>query len=202
MIYIIDNLADYTNNQFESDLYRIPEWRREKALRYKQLDDRKRCVLAFRLLEYALQNEYGITSVPEFVYNEYGKPYLPDLPIYFNLSHCKYAVACVVSDYEVGIDVESITPYNDSVARRICNDEEYQRLTNSGNKDIEFTRLWTEKEAIAKFCGQGFSIELSSVKPKEYLLTRQINNAYVFTCCYGQIEDKHTAPSISIIAPQ
>ncbi len=185
MIYLFENLVDYTEEQYLFHLATIPEWRQEKALRYKQIDDRKRCILAFRLLEYALQNEYGITTVPEFVYNEYGKPYFPDLPIYFNLSHCKDAVACVVSDHEVGIDVESSTPYNDSVARRICNAEEYQRLSVSADRDIAFTKLWTEKEAISKFHGKGISIEFSTVSSKEYLLVQQVEKSYMLTCCYG-----------------
>ncbi len=196
MIYIIDNLTDYSNNQFEFDLYRLPEWRREKALRYKQIDDFKRCVLAFRLLEYALQNEYGIMNVPEFVYNEYGKPYLPDLPIYFNLSHCKDAVACVVSDHEVGIDVESITPYNDSVARRICNDEEYQRLLVANDRDVAFTKLWTEKEAISKFCGSGVSMNFSTIEKEKYLLFNRMAESYVLTCCYGMANQNCLLPKI------
>ncbi len=202
MIYLIDNIQNYSENQYLSHLDALPEWRREKALRYKQFDDRKRCVLAFRLLEYALQNEYGITTVLEFVYNEYGKPYLPDLPIYFNLSHCKDAVACVVSDHEVGIDVESITPYNDGVARRICNAEEYQRLLVAADRDVAFTKLWTEKEAISKFCGSGVAMEFSTIRTDEYLLMYQTENTHMFTCCYGRIGDEIATPAISKIAPQ
>ncbi len=196
MIYIVDNISDYADERYSYHFTTIPEWQRGKALRYKHIDDRKRCVLAFRLLEYALQNEYGITTVPEFVYNEYGKPYLPNLPIYFNLSHCKDAVACVVSDHEVGIDVESITPYNDSVARRICNAEEYQRLSVSADRDIAFTKLWTEKEAISKFCGSGVSMNFSTIEKEKYLLFNRMAESYVLTCCYGMANQNCLLPQI------
>lgn len=46
-------------------------------------------------------------------YNEYGKPYL-DNGLYFNISHSKNVIVCVISDREVGIDIEYLT-YSDSV---------------------------------------------------------------------------------------
>ena len=88
MVYIIYRLEQYSNEEYQSHLASIPAWRREKALQYKKLDDRKRSVLAFVLLQRALREEYGITEVPEFVYNEFGKPSLPNLPIHFSFSHC------------------------------------------------------------------------------------------------------------------
>ena len=88
MVYIFDRLDQYTDEAYEKHLSSLPAWRREKALQYKKLDDRKRSVLAFVLLQRALREEYGITEIPEFVYNEFGKPSLPNLPIHFSLSHC------------------------------------------------------------------------------------------------------------------
>ena len=67
MVYIFDRLDQYTDEVYEKHLSSLPTWRREKALQYKKLDDRKRCVLAFALLQRALREEYGITEVPEFV---------------------------------------------------------------------------------------------------------------------------------------
>ena len=92
MLITICDLFPYSDEQYQNDLTSLPAWRREKALQYKKLDDRKRCVLAFVLLQHALREEYGINEVPEFVFNEFGKPSLPNLPIHFSLSHCKDAV--------------------------------------------------------------------------------------------------------------
>ena len=141
MIYLYDTLENYFDEQYLKHLNALPAWRREKALLYKKLDDRKRSVLAFVLLQRALREEYGITEVPEFMYNEFGKPSLPNLPIHFSLSHCKEAVTCVVSDYNIGIDVESIVPYNPDVARRVCSKAELKKLEQSENKDVDFIKL-------------------------------------------------------------
>ena len=151
MIYLYENLANYSNEAYLKHLKSLPVWRREKALQYKKLDDRKRSVLAFVLLQRALRDEYGITEVPEFVYNEFGKPSLPNLPIHFSLSHCKDAVACAVSDHNIGLDVESIVPYNPDVARRACTADELKMLEQSSNTGCNMKPLrkaWIEDIVI------------------------------------------------------
>ena len=168
MVYIFDCFDQYSDEVYEKHLSSLPAWRREKALLYKKLDDRKRSVLAFVLLQRALREEYGITEVPEFVYNEFGKPSLPNLPIHFSLSHCKVAVACAVSDHNIGIDVESIVPYNPDVARRVCTADELKMLEQSSNKNVDFIKLWTVKEAISKYKGMGLSLSFAKIEKQNY----------------------------------
>lgn len=168
MIYVYYSLNNYTDEHFSINLSSLPKWRREKALQYKKLDDRKRSVLSFVLLQRALREEYGITEVPEFVYNEFGKPSLPNLPIHFSLSHCKDAVACAVSDYNIGIDVESVMPYNPDVARKVCTAGELKMLEQSSNKNVDFIKLWTVKEAISKYEGMGLSLSFAKIEKQNY----------------------------------
>lgn len=190
MIYLYDTLENYSDEQFSKDLNTIPLWRKEKALQYKKLNDRKRSVLAFALLQRALREEYGITEVPEFVYNEFGKPSFSNLPVHFNLSHCKDAVACAVCDQNIGIDVESIVPYNPDAARRVCTAAELEILDQSENKDAEFIKLWTVKEAISKFEGKGLSLPFSKIDTTRYLLHTIISNDgnYVLSVCSKQCQ--------------
>ena len=185
MVYIFDRLDQYTDEAYEAHLASLPTWRREKALQYKKLDDRKRSVLAFVLLQRALREEYGITEIPEFVYNEFGKPSLPNLPIYFSLSHCKDAVACAVSDHNIGIDVESIVPYNPDVARRVCTADELKMLEQSLNKGVEFIKLWTVKEAISKYEGMGLSLQFAEIDVSKYATDTQVcyDKNYCITIC-------------------
>ena len=168
MIYLYDSLENYSDEQYLKHLNALPAWRREKALQYKKLDDRKRSVLAFVLLQRGLHEDYDITEVPEFVYNEFGKPSLPNLPIHFSLSHCKDAVACAVSNHNIGIDVEIIVPYNPDVARRVCTADELKMLEQSSNKDVEFIKLWTVKEAISKYEGMGLSLSFAEIDVSKY----------------------------------
>ena len=202
MVYIFDRLDQYTDEAYETHLASLPTWRREKALQYKKLDDRKRSVLAFVLLQRALRDEYGITEVPEFVYNEFGKPSLPNLPIHFSLSHCKDAVACAVSNHNIGIDVESIVPYNPDVARRVCTAYELKMLEQSSNKDVDFIKLWTVKEAISKYEGMGLSLPFSEINKMNYLLYSKVsvNSRYVLSICYGKRTDTLTLPHIRMLS--
>ena len=66
----------------------------------------------------------------------------------------------MVSDKPVGIDIESIRPYKESLARYVMNDDELQRINGSA---LEFTKLWTQKEAVVKLTGQGITTDLKSV---------------------------------------
>ena len=186
MLITICDLSSYSDEQYQNDLTTIPVWRREKALQYKKLDDRKRSVLAFVLLQRALREEYGIAEVPEFVYNEFGKPSLLNLPIHFSLSHCKDAVACAVSDHNIGIDVESIVPYNPDVARRVCTAAELEMLEQSDDKDVDFIKLWTAKEAISKYEGMGLLLPFAKINISDYFTSSMVctNSNCVITVCY------------------
>ena len=198
MVYIFDRLDQYIDEAYEKHLSSLPAWRREKALQYKKLDDRKRSVLAFVLLQHALREEYGITEIPEFVYNEFGKPSFSNLPIHFSLSHCKDAVACAVSDHNIGIDVESIVPYNPDVARRVCTATELEMLDQSENKDVDFIKLWTMKEAISKYEGMGLSLPFSEIATDRYSVnTHYAENNVILTVCHG-IKTAEPIPDIII----
>ena len=104
------------------------------------------------------------------MYNEFGKPSLPNLPIHFSLSHCKDAVACAVSDHNIGIDVENIVPYNHDIAQKVCTAAEFEILQQSENNDADFIKLWTMKEAISKFEGFGLSFPFKDIDTNRYIL--------------------------------
>ena len=198
MLITICNLLSYSDEQYQNDLTSIPVWRREKVLQYKKLDDRKRSVLAFVLLQHALREEYGITEIPEFAFNEFGKPSLPNLPIHFSLSHCKDAVACAVSDHNIGIDMENVVSYNPDVARRVCTAAELEMLTQSEDQDADFIKLWTKKEAISKYEGMGVSLPFSEIATDRYSLsTHYAENKVIVTVCHG-IKTSEPIPDIII----
>lgn len=155
---IIDDFTDTAPT--EELLESLPQWRREQALRFKQEQGRKECALSYLLLEKMLGWQ------PEFVLGEHGKPYVKppfrDEKIFFNLSHCKAAIACVVGDGEVGIDVERIGRYNERIARYCMSDEEVEQIVNAENSDAEFTMLWTKKEALLKLTGEGITDDMKT----------------------------------------
>ena len=166
-------------------LREISEQRREQALKFKFEQGQRLCVLAYQLLKQGLREEYGITENPVFEYNEHDKPSIVGHPeIHFNLSHCKEAAACVVSDQPVGIDVESIREYKEPLVHYAMNDEEVRQIEASDNPAAAFIRLWTMKEATLKLIGTGISDDLkTAIDQERFLYTTVEHEKYIYTVC-------------------
>lgn len=146
------------------DIDKLPDWRREQALRFKHEHGQWECAASYLLLCELLRDTYGIDTQPHFVIGDHGKPALQEYPhIHFNISHCKKAVAVAVSDEPVGIDVECTGRMKDSLARHVLCDEEYAFVMAAADPDLEFTSLWTRKEALVKLTGEGLNDDLKNL---------------------------------------
>lgn len=157
--YKIVPLDTLDDKEFERLLPTISEQRREKVLAYKFASGRKQSLLAYVTLKSLLKEHYGIDENPIFHELESGKPIIiGHEDIHFNISHCKTAVACVVSDKPVGIDIESVDRQtNESLySYTLCPAEE-QKVRAAKHPETEFLRYWTMKEAIVKMTGDGIS---------------------------------------------
>ena len=188
-LFLRENIDAITSEELEAAIAALPEWRRQKALRFKHEQGRKECACSYLLLCQALREVYGITEQPSFTIGEHGKPELsfpqefpesPEIPetpassplggirrgLFFNLSHCKNAIACAVSSQPVGIDVECIGRYSESLARHVLSPEEFAQVSSAPDPQIPFTRLWTQKEAIVKLTGRGIDDDLPNLLSK------------------------------------
>ena len=181
MIYLNDDIAHF---DLQAALPLLSEQRREQALKFKHDLGQKTCAAAYLLLCEGLQKEYGIQEPPTFGYGEHGKPYILGHPeIHFNMSHCREAVLCVVSTSPVGVDIESIREFKDSLARYTMNDEELECILKSPRPAVEFTRLWTMKEALVKLSGEGIRTDLKAVLRGDEPFKTVINEkkGYIFS---------------------
>lgn len=113
------------------------------------------------LLRKILLSEYNISDYT-LTYNEFGKPYLDNINLFFNLSNSYDVSALSVSNKEIGIDIEKIT-YNELIMKKCFNDVEKSLVINSCNVAEEFTRIWTVKEAYLKCIGTGIIDSLANV---------------------------------------
>lgn len=168
MLYLDENLAQINEERLKSALEALPEWRRLQALRYKHRRGQAECALSYLLLCKGLR-EMGIDLQPTFVYGENGKPSLKELPnVHFNLSHCKEAVACVISDKPIGVDIEALGRYSERLARYTMNERELEEINQAEDRDVAFTRLWTMKEAAMKLTGEGIGTNVRNVLEHSY----------------------------------
>ena len=179
MVYLNDDIAHF---DWQAALPLLSEQRREQCLKFRHEQGRKTCAAAYLLLCEALRKEYGITELPVFEYGEHGKPVIVGHPdIHFNLSHCREAAICVVSNQPVGVDIETIRPFKEALARYVMNDDELQQINGSA---LEFTKLWTRKEAAVKRSGHGINNEMRHVLeglPFEIETTVCVDKNYVFS---------------------
>lgn len=183
-IFLSTNIWDF---DLQAALTVISEQRREQALRFKYELGQRLCVLAYQLLKQGLSEMYDVTENPLFEYNEHGKPSIVGHPeIYFNFSHCKEAVICAISERPVGVDVESVRSFNDSLVHYTMNDAEIREIESAENRAVAFIRLWTKKEAALKLIGTGISNDIKDVLRQEGLCFDTITapqQHYVYSVC-------------------
>ncbi len=112
------------------------------------------------LLTKILEKE-NVTNV-EIVYNNYGKPYLKNNELYFNLSHDRNMTVLVTSNKEIGVDIEYLT-YKQSVVNKYFTPIEQEIIKNSKDKEYDFTKIWVMKESYVKMLGIGITYGLQNV---------------------------------------
>ena len=188
MIYLNDDIAGF---DIEAALPLLSDQRREQTLKFRYELGRKTCAAAYLLLRQGLQQEYGITENPLLGYGEHGKPFIIGYPeIYFNLSHCREAVACAVSDHPVGIDVESVRQYKDSLVGFTMNEAEQRLITEAERPEVAFIRLWTMKEARLKLTGEGISDDIKAALDGErwkFTTVERLEHNYIYTVCEEKV---------------
>lgn len=152
--------------------------RREKADRMRFQKDKRLSLGAGALLEAAL-SRLGIYDFA-FSYGKYQKPRLKNTDgIQFNLSHSGSKVMCVISDSDIGCDVEKVTDISIEIAERFFFSEEYRALcscTEGVGRNELFFRYWTLKESFMKATGLGFMLPLDAfcvLLEKEKIAVRQ-----------------------------
>lgn len=164
-IYVIDRNRPLDLSEYLYLLNFISEDKKKRILKFKNYNDRERSLLADLLVRYAvIQNANIENSHLHFYQNNYGKPFLKFPNINFNASHSGHWIACAISDYEVGIDVEEISYIDADITKHFFTETENQYLLNLEGRFFQesFYKLWTLKESYIKFKGKGLSIPLNS----------------------------------------
>ena len=95
-------------------------------------------------------------ELPPIAITERGKPYFPDSPWHFSISHTKAHAFCVLSDSPIGIDAEETDRnMNLALAEKILSPAEKVRYNAATDKRRALLTFWGLKEAAAKCSGEG-----------------------------------------------
>jgi 4'-phosphopantetheinyl transferase len=164
-VYLFDEIDRLDDGFPERSIPLLSEERRKKAFSCHFPRDRKCSVAVYLLLRLALSEKHGINEPVEFKYEIKGKPVLMDYPhIRFNLSHCFNAAACVISDLEVGVDIQKTALVSNAVLKRVLTEKEFEKYKSSQTPDEFFTSVWTKKESWLKRTGQGIGVNLTTLE--------------------------------------
>ena len=177
-VMIFDRMEECTETEVQRLLPQVSAQRREQALRFKHTLGQFCCLKSWLML-----NAMHIGEM-EFLYNEHGKPYIEGGP-FFSISHCKEGIAVAIDDQPVGIDIEAIRNVDQELILRTMNEEEQRQIHS--NRD--FTRLWTQKEAILKMEGTGITSfeQLQGLSIPDYRIQTIEKEKYIYTIAYGKL---------------
>lgn len=124
-----------------------------------------------KLLSYALSDYAGISMTEKELTADiqketHGKPFLKSHKnICYNISHCKDMVACGISDSPIGVDLEAIDSFLESILRRTLTPAEKdflnQMSVDEASRQEWFFRFWTLKESYIKHSGIGLTKPLT-----------------------------------------
>lgn len=159
-------------NSYEWDLEKeklilesISEDKKNRLLRFRDVKDRMRGLLAEIIIRETILNEY-LARNEELVFdiNEFGKPFLKshDLNLQYSVSHSSEWIVVAFSNHSIGVDVERIRNFDLEIAESFFATEEVHLLYSEADKDFSFCKLWTLKESYMKFLGKGLYEKLDS----------------------------------------
>lgn len=139
-------------------------------------EDRKTELAAWLLLYQALKewgiSEEKINAADAYYYGEHGKPMRRNEEVCFNLSHSGKYVLCVVSETEIGCDIEKIKEVKWKLAKRFFSEKEYEFLEEIEKQESParrtetnetFTRFWVLRESYVKTTGEGLGAALTGL---------------------------------------
>ena len=111
---------------------------------------------AGRALLAELYRQTADETLPPIAITERGKPYFPDSPWHFSISHTKGHVFCALTKCPVGIDAEEIDRHIDlRLANKILSPGERAEFDAASDKRRALLTFWVLKEAAVKLTGQG-----------------------------------------------
>ncbi len=154
IILLNANLSSINLDQY---LTHLSAARREKAQSYHNMQDKNASICASLLVRYLMNSEFGIeNNTQEYAVSKHGKPYLVDHPnIHFNISHSGDYIACAIDSSPIGVDIEQVRNYRESIPKKFFTASEIKYLENCVDETESFYKLWTIKEAYIKYLGTG-----------------------------------------------
>ena len=165
--YLYSNVNDYSKKDISNFYNHIYQAKKERISKYLNKEKYKSSIIGEILLYKLLKKENIKYEKQQFTINEYGKPYINNKQLFFNISHSHDYVITIISNKEIGIDIEKIRKTNLNTIDIFATQKEKEYILSSEN-DIykRLFQIYTLKEAYFKMLGN----DLSKLKEVEFII--------------------------------
>ena len=137
----------------------LSERNQSKWAGYKRLEDKLLLLASSAVLaKVLLENGYPDYKIGDLQYTVEGRPFFPNAPFDFNISHTERCTAVAFSEKgSVGIDIETIKAVDFSDFDLVFTKEVWDKIHASNNENQMFFHFWTLLESAVKADGRGLS---------------------------------------------
>ena len=190
MKYIIKNINDYSDKEINNFYNNIYIEKKKRINNFKNELKVKQSIIGELLLRDLLDKYYNIDyNELEFEFNKNNKPFIVNKNIFYNISHSSNYVIAVVSDKEIGIDIEKIRETNIKSINYFASSKEKEYiLLEHNNLFKRLFEIYTLKEAYVKMIGKS----ILDIKNVEFTISNNhIYRSDINVRCYSFIYDNY-----------
>lgn len=156
MKQLISKVDNYNKTEIKNIYDSIKKDKKEAISKVTDIIKIKQKIIGEDLLMKGLEKFYNINyNNIKIKINEYGKPYILNNIIYYNISHSYNYIACAFSNMPIGIDIEKIRKTDINVIYKFANKEEIKYILEKD--DLIYKRMfeiYCLKEAYLKMLGK------------------------------------------------
>ncbi len=166
IVHIWKAELDADSNEIDAFWPTLSEVEKKRADRFYFQKDRTHFIKARGILRHLLSRYLSLDpKALIFDYNKFGKPYLKNSTLHFNVSHSNgLGLFAFTQNALIGVDLEKIKKQIDfeTITSRFFSQNEANLILSLDLNDRteSFYKCWTRKEAFIKAHGEGLSIPL------------------------------------------
>lgn len=150
---------------FQRAMRRISDARRQKIERLLNPLSARLSLGAGVLLSMALEQANLSERQNEILFDAHGKPFLPNVPFHFSLSHSGQGALCAFGTDPIGADLQEIKLQLPRRTERILSaaEKDYLDALAETERVRAFYRLWARKESLMKWDGRGLRLKSAAL---------------------------------------
>lgn len=182
--YIVKNIKEFNKEDLNDFYLRIPKQKRMQIDKYKNYETKTRTLVAEILLNNLLASQNISYQNIKYFNNKYGKPYLKNSELFFNISHSFDYVITTISNKEIGIDIEKVRKTSLKVINLFATSKEKKYILSSDeNIEERIFKIYTLKEAYFKMLGTNLNhileIEFIIKNDKVYCSDKNVKVGFI-----------------------